>query len=112
MGGALSDPELLCERKCERAYGERLRVCGRWRGENSEDGSVWERGVIGRLDVELSSDELLSWRARMLPSPMVSVSSGCAGGVVPKSERVAVSCIEGGGNANDLVGLRAGGGSE
>jgi hypothetical protein len=68
---------------------------------------------MGRLDVLLSSDELLSWRARMLPSPMVSVSSVCVVGmVVPKSEWMAASCIEGGGKANDLVGLRTGGGTE
>lgn len=44
--------------------------------EKSADGSVWARGVVGRLEVLLSSDELLSWRASELVSPMLSVSSG------------------------------------
>jgi hypothetical protein len=44
--------------------------------ERSKEGSVCERGVVGRLEVMLSSDVLLSWRERALLSPMLSVSSG------------------------------------
>lgn len=35
-------------------------------------GSVCERGVEGLREVMLSSEVLLSWRARVLLSPMVS----------------------------------------
>jgi hypothetical protein len=53
-----------------------LRCGGRLSDNMSENtGSVCARGVVGRREVRLSSDVLLSWRARVLPSPIVSASS-------------------------------------
>jgi hypothetical protein len=63
--------------------------------ERSEEGSVCERGVVGRLDEMLSSEVLLSWRTRVLDPPMVSVS-------VSASSRILVACM-----SNDVLGVAA-----
>jgi hypothetical protein len=68
----------------------------------SETASVCERGVVGRLEEMLSSDVLLSWRARALLSAMRSMSSarmcaglaGYAGGAARTAGWEERSCIE------------------
>jgi hypothetical protein len=80
IGGALSKLELLWERRCGRAYGERVRGRGWCAGVLSAAGSVKERGVDGRRGKVLmlapvpSSDELLTWRERLLLSSMMAES--------------------------------------
>lgn len=74
IGGALSALEVLWERRWVREKGERLRGW-KWKAASvSEEGSVCARGVVGRRDEMLSSEVLLSSRARVLPSPIMSVS--------------------------------------
>lgn len=72
----------------------------------SEQGSVCERGVVGRLEVMLSSHVLLSWRERALPSPMPSVSSARLDAA--SKERAAFSCRGSGREASVLVRLGRG----
>jgi hypothetical protein len=116
IGGALSEPELLWERRWEREYGDRFRGCGRYMAERSEDGSVCARGVVGRLDELLSSEELLSWRLRVLCSAMLSTSSRTLSARLPaelaggarKSDWLACSSITSGVAAGVLVRLWTG----
>jgi len=80
MGGAvLGELEPLWERRWEREKGERVRDGGRYMADTSDEGSVWERGVVGRRDERLSSDVLLSWRTSVLASYRPSASSGRSG---------------------------------
>ena len=83
--------------------------------ERSEDGSVCARGVVGRLEELLSSEELLSWRLRVLCSAMLSMSSRTLSARLPaepaggarESDWLASSSIASGGGAI-LVRLRTG----
>jgi hypothetical protein len=83
----------------------------------SEEGSVCERGVVGRgLEVTLSSEVLLSWRASVLVSPMLSVSSErpsssldvSRAGAVATVGRVIASSMESAGGVGVCVALQTG----
>jgi hypothetical protein len=70
--------------------------------------------VVGRPEEMLSSDVLLSWRARPLVSPMLSASSGRRSARLARNivGWVVVSCMASGREASVLVGLRTGVGPE
>jgi hypothetical protein len=83
--------------------------------EMSKEGSVCERGVVGRLEVMLSSDVLLSWRESAVLSPMLSMSSGRLSARLPwnavgaaSTDWTTFSCMGSEREASVLVGFRTG----